>query len=122
VELSMQGFGYHDVSRSARRTSALGIAVALSAAMGVAALLTIVSTAPSGVPAFAHTQPPITVAVNRRLKGDRLELSPSNLPGDDGTSETMLPKIAPTPLETTPAPSIEITREAGLALAPANRS
>jgi hypothetical protein len=118
----MYGVGYPNNFRKARRTSALGIAVALSAAMGVAALLTIVSTAPSGVPAFAHTQPPITVTVNRRLKGDRLELSPSNLPGDDGTSETMLPKIAPTPLETTPAPSIEITREAGLALAPANRS
>jgi hypothetical protein len=117
VELSMQGFGYHDVSRSAGRTSAVGIAVALSAAMGVAALLMIVSGAPSGVPAFARTQPEITVPVNRRLKGDRLELSPSNLPADEVTPQTILPKIAPTPLESTPEPRIEITREARLATA-----
>jgi hypothetical protein len=115
AELSMRGFGHPDVSRSAARSSGIGVVVALTAAIGIAALLTVISTDSSGVSASAGTQPPISITVNRRLKGDRLELSPSNLPADVDTSpETVLPKITPTPLESTPEPNIEITRQAGL--------
>jgi hypothetical protein len=123
AELQMHRLGYHDVRRS-RVSSVVGIVVALSAATGIAALLTIVSTVPRGDSAFARAQPAISVVINRRLKSDRLELPASVPPAEENTlREIIRPGIAPAaPLESMPNPSIGVTRKAGFTLAPAEGS
>jgi len=121
AELSTHRSDCPDIRRGGVRSSAIGIAAALSAAIGIAALLTIVSTVPPGDSAFARTQPPISITVNRRLKNDRLELPESNLPADTSPN-TILPKIAPTPLEAVPDPHVRMTRQARFTLVPAGGS
>lgn len=112
-----------DMSWGHARFPALGFALAIGAALGIAALLTVVPAGRHGIFARAPAQSPVGVNINRRLKGDRLDVPPSDLVIDSGTTPgTTVPKLppatpgAPTKDQSIEVPGVEAVRPAGVQL------